>query len=55
MKSDMSSTAVTRRLRQTSQLRRLCLALGSQRLSRGAGEKRKSANKRMQAKANSHA
>jgi hypothetical protein len=28
MKADMSSAAVTRRLKQVSQLRRLCLALG---------------------------
>ena len=28
MKTDMNPQAVTRRLRQTSELRRLCLALG---------------------------
>jgi hypothetical protein len=32
MKPDMSPQAVTRRLRQTSELRRLCLALGKGRL-----------------------
>ena len=32
MKTDMSSRAVTMRLKQTSQLRRLCIALGGKRL-----------------------
>lgn len=31
MKVDMSAKAVTRRLRQTNELRRLCLALGYKR------------------------
>ena len=31
MKVDMSAKAVTRRLRQTSELRRLCIALGYKR------------------------
>ena len=31
MKTDMNPQAVTRRLRQTSELRRLCLALGKNR------------------------
>lgn len=34
MKTDMSSKAVTRRLRQTSKLRNLCLALGGERLQK---------------------
>ena len=32
MKVDLSSSAITRRLKQTSALRRLCLSLGGQRL-----------------------
>ena len=32
MKIDMSPQAITRRLRQCSELRRLCIALGSERL-----------------------
>lgn len=32
MKTDMSPHAITMRLKQTSELRRLCLALGGKRL-----------------------
>ena len=34
MKTDMNPQAVTRRLRQTSELRRLCLALGKNRFAK---------------------
>lgn len=34
MKTDMSAQAITARLRQTSELRRLCLALAATRLRR---------------------
>jgi hypothetical protein len=38
MKVDMSPEAVTRRLRQTSELRRLCLALAGKRISGAAAK-----------------
>jgi len=34
MKPDMSAAAITKRLKQTSELRRLCIALGGDRLKR---------------------
>jgi hypothetical protein len=46
MKTDMSPQAITARLKQTSELRRLCLALGAKRLR---SRKQARANKVMQA------
>ena len=34
MKTDMSSLAITMRLKQTSELRKLCIALGGDRLKK---------------------
>jgi hypothetical protein len=34
MKTDLSSAAITKRLKQTSELRRLCIALGGERLKK---------------------
>jgi len=34
MKTDMSAAAITKRLKQTSELRRLCIALGGERLKK---------------------
>lgn len=34
MKTDMSPEAVTRRLKKTSELRQLCIALGGERLKK---------------------
>ena len=39
MKVDMSPRAVTWRLKQTSELRRLCIALGGERLKKRLREK----------------